>query len=57
MNGWMDDLRFYVLINTISVISGRYDVDNERLCVVEVRLRQEDFASSWDRTRSARSVD
>ena len=23
MDGWMDDLRFYVLFNSISVISGR----------------------------------
>ena len=23
MAGWMDDLRFYVLFNSISVISGR----------------------------------
>ena len=22
-NGWMDDLRFYVLFNSVSVISGR----------------------------------
>ena len=23
LNGWMDDLRFYVLFNSISVLSGR----------------------------------
>ena len=28
----MDDLRFYVLFNTISVKLGRGEVDNERLC-------------------------
>ena len=28
----MDDLRFYVLFNSISVISGRWVDDNERLC-------------------------
>ena len=37
--GWMDDLRFYVLFNSISVISGRYLDDNERLCAMELRLR------------------
>ena len=52
----MDDLQFYVLFNSISVISGRWDIDNERLCATEPRLRGEDFASSGDRTRSARSV-
>ena len=30
--GWMDDLGFYVLFNSISVISGRCLDDNERLC-------------------------
>ena len=28
---WMDDMRFYVLFNSISVISGLWKVDNERL--------------------------
>ena len=37
----MDDLRFYVLFNIISVISGRYLNDNERLCAMELRLRVE----------------
>ena len=27
----MDDLRFYVLFKSVSVISGRWDVDGERL--------------------------
>ena len=31
----MDDLRFYVLFNSISVISGRWADDNERLCAME----------------------
>ena len=31
IDGWMDDLRFYVLFNSISVISGRCLGDNERL--------------------------
>ena len=37
-NRWMDDLRFYVLFNSISVISGQWDVDNERLCAMELPL-------------------
>ena len=35
---WMDDLQFYILFNSISVISGRWEVGNERLCAMEVRL-------------------
>ena len=37
----MDDLLFYVLCNSTSVISGRYvgDTRNERLCIPESRLR------------------
>ena len=31
MDGWMDDLQFYVLFNNISVIPGRWADDNERL--------------------------
>ena len=34
MDGWMDDLRFYVLFNSISVISEKREVDNERLCAM-----------------------
>ena len=36
----MDDLRFYVLFNSISVISGRRADDNERLYAMEPHLRQ-----------------
>ena len=35
----MDDLRFYVLFNSISIITGRCSDDNERLCAMELRLR------------------
>ena len=31
----MDDMRFYVLFNSISVISGRWADDNEKLCALE----------------------
>ena len=34
----MDVLRFYVLFNSISVISGRWADDNERLCAMEPRI-------------------
>ena len=43
MDGWMNDLRFYVLFNSISVISGRWEVDNERLCAMELRLQLRGF--------------
>ena len=43
MDGWMDDLRFYVLFNSVSVISGRWADDNERLCAMEPRLRLRRF--------------
>ena len=32
-DGWMDDLQFYILFNSISVISGRWADDNERLFI------------------------
>ena len=35
----MDSLRFYVLFNSILVISGRWMDDIERLCAMETRLR------------------
>ena len=35
---WMDDMRFYVLFNSILVISGRWKVDNERLCAMKLHL-------------------
>ena len=37
-NGWIDELRFYVLFNSVSVISGQWEVDNEKLCAMELRL-------------------
>ena len=37
--GWMDDLRFYILFNSISVISRRWADDNERLCAMKTLLR------------------
>ena len=42
-DGWIDDLRFYILSNSISVISGGWEVDNEWLCATELRLRLRRF--------------
>ena len=47
MHGWMDDLQFYVLFNSISVISGRWADDNERLCAMEFRLWLSRFHLEW----------
>ena len=47
INGWMDDLRFYVLFNSISVISGRWAGDRERLFAMELRLRLRRFHLEW----------
>ena len=38
----MDDL-LYILFNSVSVISGRWADDNERLCAMEPRLRLKRF--------------
>ena len=42
-DGGMDDLRFYVLFNSISVILGRGEVEYERVCAMEPRLRLRRF--------------
>ena len=34
----MDDLRFYMFFNSVSVISGGWAVDNEKLCEMELHL-------------------
>ena len=41
MDRWMDDLLVYILSNSISVISGQWADDNERLCATEPHLRLE----------------
>ena len=43
MDGWIDDFRFYDLLNSILVISGQWLDENERLCSTETRLRLEKF--------------
>ena len=37
MYGWIDNLGFYVLFNSIKCIPERWTRDNERLCAVELR--------------------
>ena len=39
----MNDLLLYVLFISISVISGRWADDNEKLCAMEARLRLKRF--------------
>ena len=34
-DGWMNDMRFYVFFNSISVISGRLVEDNKRPCAMK----------------------
>ena len=41
--GWIDDLRFYVLFNSILIASERRTDNNERLCAMEPRLRLRRF--------------
>ena len=50
---WMDDLQFYILFNTVTVISGRWDNDYERLCAMELRLRLGRFCHEprWNSVR------
>ena len=35
----MDDFRFHVLFNSVLVISGQWEADNERLCAMELCLQ------------------
>ena len=45
----MDDLRFYVPFNSISIISGQWEDDNERLCAKESHLQLERIPPpKWD---------
>ena len=41
--GLDNDLQFHVLFNSISIISGQWADDNERLCAMEPRLRLRRF--------------
>ena len=46
--GWIDDLRCYALFNSISVISGRWADNNERLCAMDPNLRLRRFCLERD---------
>ena len=35
-NKWIDNLQFHVLLHDISIISGRWEDDKERLCAIEI---------------------
>ena len=37
-NSWMDDLRFHIQFNSISVISGRWKGEHKKLCAMKRRL-------------------
>ena len=45
MVGWMDHLQFYTFFNSISVISGLWEGDNERLSAMKLCLQLERFPS------------
>ena len=52
-----NDLRFYLLFNIVSVISGRWADDNERLCAIEPRSRlQRSSPQAWLEITTARAV-
>ena len=51
----MDDLRFYILFNSIAVISGRWLGDNERLCAMVPLLVRKIFPSVGLEPETARS--
>ena len=51
-SGWIDDFRFYTVFNSISVISGWLEDDNERLCTMELcvwlrRYHLEQASNPW----------
>ena len=39
LDGWIDDLGFYISFHSISIISERWEVYNERLCEMEPHLQ------------------
>ena len=42
-DGWVDDLQFYVVFNSIADVEGRCEDDNQRLYAIAPRLRLEIF--------------
>ena len=43
----IDDLQFYVLINSILVLSGNWYGDTERLCAMQPSVGWKDFHLKW----------
>ena len=54
---WTNDLQFYILCNSSSVISGHWEGDNERLCALEPHLPLKRFLSMEIDLRNVRSAD
>ena len=53
---WMNDLRFYVLFNSILIISGRWADDKERMCAMEPVYDKKDPRSGGLEPGTARSL-
>ena len=47
MDGQMDGFQIYVFFNSISVVSGQWADDNERLCAVELHLQLKRSPLTW----------
>ena len=57
-NRWMDNLRCYVLFNSILITSGRWVRDNERMWALEPRFYLQRFSPPASiKVRTARPVD
>ena len=54
MDGWVDDLQFYILFNSISVVSETWEGDNEMLCAMETSLRFKRFMPPKTELRTVR---
>ena len=52
----MDDLRIYIFFNSISVISGQWADDNERMRAMEPAYGPEKFALRGARTQDFASI-
>ena len=46
----MDNLKFYILVNSISIISGRWIGDNERLCTMNPVDNGKELYLKWGLT-------
>ena len=55
-NEWMDDSPFYVLFNSISVISGQWAGDNGSAMEPHFNMIEKNTASGWAQTLDPKSV-